>query len=88
MLRVKRFDVSADVLGPVVDDGCVAAAAARLVGELPGEDGAGRLVPIDNELDVFLVGVLGGGIGVEAVVVGAERAGVGVEASQVVVIIV
>ena len=88
VLRVQRFDVSADVLGPVVDDGGVAAAAARLVGELPGEDGAGRFVPIDDELDVFFVGFLGCGVGIETIVISAERACVGVEAAQVVVVIV
>ena len=88
MFWVERFDVSADVFGPIIDDGCIAAAAARLIGELPGEDRARLLVPIYDELDVFLVSFLGCGIGVEAIVVGAERASIGVDATQIVVIVV
>ena len=49
---VEGLDIGAGVGGPVGDDGGGAALAARLVAELPGEDGGGILVAVDDRLDV------------------------------------
>jgi len=87
MSRVQRLDVGRNLGSPVVDDRSVAAVAARLVHELPGEDGVGVLVAVHDELDVVLVGSLGGGVGVERRCIAIVNGAVGVDAPEVVPVV-
>lgn len=84
MMRINLFDEAAHLLDPrrhdlggaaVLAPGQVAGsigAAAGLVAELPGEDGWGVFVAVDEDFDVVFVGFLDGGdvveLGVEALV--------------------
>lgn len=63
MVRVERFDVCRDLGGPLRDDRGGTAVAARLVGQLPREDGGRRRVPRYDRLDIRLVLRLGCGVG-------------------------
>ena len=83
VVRVERLDVCAGGAGPVVDGGGGTAFAARLVAELPGEDGGAVFVAVYGERDPGLVGGLRGGVGVECCGVGAEGGGVGVYAAEI-----
>ena len=60
VVGVKGLDVCARVGGPVRDDGCGAPLAARLIAELPREDGGGGLVSVHDHVDVGAVSGLGG----------------------------
>jgi len=87
MSRVQRLDVGRSLGSPVVDDRSVAAVAARLVHELPGEDGVGVLVAVHDELDVVLVGSLSGGVCVEGRGIASKHSTVGVDAAEVVPVV-
>ena len=84
---IERLDVLADVRGPVVDDARIAGATAGFVGELPGENGARGFVAVDDELDVFLVGSLGGSVGVEVIVRSTVGIRVRVDTAKVVEVV-
>ncbi len=56
---IERLDVAGNVSRPVVDDRSVAALAARLVAQLPGENGRAVSVPRYEDLDVVPVDFLG-----------------------------
>ena len=58
-----------------------------LVAEFPGEDGGGALVAVHDELDVVLVKLLSGGVGVEGCSVTASDVTVSIDAAKVVPII-
>jgi len=87
MSRIQRLDVRRRLASPIVDDRGVAAVAARLVHEFPGEDGGGGLVAVHDELDVVLVGGLSGGVGVERRGVTTEYGTIGVDAAEVVPVV-
>lgn len=87
VVAIELFDVGGDAFGPVVDDVRGAAGAARFVAQFPGEDCCGGFVALDDEFDVFLVGGLGGDVGVEALVGAAVDVGVGYDAAQVVEVV-
>lgn len=61
VVGVERLDIGRDGGNPVCDDRRVAAAAAWLVGEFPGEDRFGGCVSRYDGLDVGFVLRLGGG---------------------------
>lgn len=84
MVGIQGLDVCRSRLRPVVDDGGRAALAAGLIGQLPREDGGGRLVPVDYGLDVLEVLRLGRRVGVPAVVIASEGVDVGVDSAIVV----
>lgn len=65
MRGVERLDVGGHCGSPCGDDGGGTPRAAGLVGELPGEDGGGGLVAVDDGRDVVLIGGLDGTVGVE-----------------------
>lgn len=85
---VQRFDVSGSVGGPFGDDARGTAGAAGFVHQLPAEDGGASLVAVDDEFDVVLVGGLSGGVGIEVIVGAAVDVAVGVDAAQVVIVVV
>lgn len=64
VLRIKRLDVRAGRLNPVVNDRGITAIAARLIGQLPRENRRRRSIPAHHSLDIVLVSSLGGGVGV------------------------
>lgn len=87
MAGVERFDVGADVGGPVVDGGGGAAVAAGFVAKFPGEDGRRGFVPLDDEFDVVFVCPLGFLVRVEGGGVASESGGVAAYAAEVVPVV-
>lgn len=84
VVGVEALDVLGRGLCPVVDDARVAAVAAGLVAELPGQDGGRVDKARDDGLDVGLVLGLRGGVGVPRRLAAAERVDVGLDAAVVV----
>lgn len=80
---VEALDVLRDFRRPIVDGRGWAAVAARLVGQLPGKDGGGALVPVHQELDIVAVDLLARGVGVPGRGVAAEGGGVGGDTTQI-----
>lgn len=64
MLGVKRLDIRAGRLNPVVNDRGITAIAAGFIGQFPRENRRRRSIPAHHSLDIVLVSSLGGGVGV------------------------
>ena len=77
MVGIERLDVLGDIRRPVVDHIGATALAARLVGQLPREDGRGVLVAADNSIDIAAVLSLCFGISVPALLGPAKSRYVG-----------
>lgn len=79
--RVEALDVRRGGARPLGHHRRAAPRAARLVGELPGEDGRRVLVPGDEHVDVVAVDALAGRVGEPLGGVGAEGGCVGCDAA-------
>lgn len=87
VVGVQGLDVLRDLGGPVVDDSRVAAVAARLVGQLPGQDGIGVGVSAHNSLDVLFVLRLRIRIGEPCFVGSTKRSGISRDTAIVVPVV-
>lgn len=85
MRGVERLDVGGHCGSPCSDDGGGTPIAAGLVGKLPGEDGGGGLVTVDDGRDVILIRSLNGAVGVEGGVARAAGESVDVDVHATVV---
>ncbi len=87
MARVERFDISTYVRGPVGDNTAVTASTSWLIAKLPSEDRRGRLVSIDDKLDVVFVRSLWLNVGVEARCTTTESIVICIDATKVVPVV-
>ena len=65
MIGVQGLDIGTYRRRPICDHRGRAGGAARLVGEFPREDGRRNLVPVDNKVDIVLVGALTLGVSIK-----------------------